>query len=280
MGRTIFQSACGASFGNVTISDLDYADDVAILAEIMQALHLALQIMDSETRPLGLQISWQKTKVQSLSDYQLPPTNLMIESNTVEVVDKFTYLGSTISSDCRNTADIKIRIGRSSAAMASLSHIWSNPRISTDTKIRLYNSLVLSVLLYGAEERHLDTFDQKCLRRILGFRWYDFVSNSTVRQRTGQPPVSHKIRQARLRLFGHLARADPPLEAASLLRATTPAGWSRPRGRPRRRWGDQLNADFSTVGLDVATAWQRAQDRTGWETTWRGATLPGACVPE
>ncbi|KAI8515766.1 hypothetical protein Bbelb_065790 [Branchiostoma belcheri] len=288
MGRTISQSACGASFGNVTITDLDYADDVAILAEIMQALNLALHIMDSETRPLGLQISWQKTKVQSLSDYQPPPANLTIESNSVEVVDKFTYLGSTISSDCRSTADIKIRIGRSSAAMASLNHIWSNGQISTATKLRLYNSLVLSVLLYGAEawtltateERHLDTFDQKCLRRILGYRWYDFVSNSTVRQKTGQPPVSHKIRQARLRLFGHLARAEPPLEAASLLRAATPAGWSRPRGRPRRRWGDQLNADLSTVGLDTATAWLRAQDRTGWKSTWKGATLPGACGPE
>ncbi|KAI8512576.1 hypothetical protein Bbelb_092150 [Branchiostoma belcheri] len=172
--------------------------------------------------------------------------------------------------------------------MASLNHIWSNGQISTATKLRLYNSLVLSVLLYGAEawtltateERHLDTFDQKCLRRILGYRWYDFVSNSTVRQKTGQPPVSHKIRQARLRLFGHLARAEPPLEAASLLRAATPAGWSRPRGRPRRRWGDQLNADLSTVGLDTATAWLRAQDRTGWKSTWKGATLPGACGPE
>ncbi|KAI8515567.1 hypothetical protein Bbelb_063800 [Branchiostoma belcheri] len=131
--------------------------------------------------------------------------------------------------------------------------------------------------LTATEERHLDTFDQKCLRRILGYRWYDFVSNTTVRQRTGQPPVSFKIRQARLRLFGHIARAAPPLEAASLLKAATPAGWSRPRGRPRCRWGDQLYADFRTVGLDVATAWQRAQDRTGWKSTWRGATLPGAC---
>ncbi|KAI8519258.1 hypothetical protein Bbelb_025150 [Branchiostoma belcheri] len=151
--------------------------------------------------------------------------------------------------------------------MASLSHIWSNGRISTDTKLRLYNSLVLSVL-YGAEawtltateERHMDTFDQKCLCRILGYRWYDFVSNSTT-----SPPAT---------LW--------PLEAASLLKAATPAGWSRLRGRPRHRWGDQLNADFSTVGLDAATAWQRAQDRTirHQKTTWRGTTLPGACGPK
>ncbi|XP_019616157.1 PREDICTED: uncharacterized protein LOC109463751 [Branchiostoma belcheri] len=117
----------------------------------------------------------------------------------------------------------------------------------------------------------MDTFDQKCLRRILGYRWYDFISNSTVRQRTGQPPVSYKIRHARLRLFGHVVGADPPLEAVSLLKAATPAGLSRPRGRPRRRWGDQLNADFSTVGLNAATAWQRAQDRTIWKTTRAGA---------
>ncbi|KAI8493135.1 hypothetical protein Bbelb_291390 [Branchiostoma belcheri] len=122
-----------------------------------------------------------------------------------------------------------------------------NGQISTATKLGLYNSLVLSILLYGAEawtltateERYLDTFDQRCL-----------------------------------------PRATPPLEAASLLKAAMSAGWSRPTGRPRRRWGDQLTSDLSTMGLDVATAWQRAQDRTGWKSTWRGATLPGAAREE
>ncbi|CAH1266641.1 Hypp3467 [Branchiostoma lanceolatum] len=47
------------------------------------------------------------------------------------------------------------------------------------------------------------------------------------------------IRSARLRLFGHIARADPPLEPAALLREPTPTTWTRPRGRPRRTWGDR-----------------------------------------
>ncbi|KAI8479500.1 hypothetical protein Bbelb_374020 [Branchiostoma belcheri] len=145
MANTVSQSSCGASFGNVTISDLDYVDDVAILAEVVQE----------------------------------------------EVVNKFNYLGSTITSDCKSTADIRIRVGRAATAMANLSKIWSDRRLSVHTKLRLYNSLVLSILLYGAEawtltstqDRQLDAFDAKCLRRILGIRWYDCATNIALRRR-------------------------------------------------------------------------------------------------
>ncbi|KAI8482291.1 hypothetical protein Bbelb_399820 [Branchiostoma belcheri] len=252
MAKTVSQSSCGASFGSVTISDLDYADDVAILAEVVQVLKHALEAMNLETQPLGLMISWGKTKVQSLSDFQPPPAPPVIDSHEVEVVNKFNYLGSTITSDCKSSADIRIRVARAATAMANLSKIWSDRRLSVHTKLRLYNSLVLSILLYGAEawtltstqERHLDAFDAKCLRRILGIRWYDRVTNIALRRSTNQPPVSQKIRAARLRLFGHLARSSPPSEPARLLLEPTPTNWTRPRGRPRQKWLDVLSSDL------------------------------------
>ncbi|CAH1250103.1 Hypp8768 [Branchiostoma lanceolatum] len=104
--------------------------------------------------------------------------------------------------------------------MANLNRVWCSRRISPQTKIRLYNSLVLPILTYGretwtltaAQERRLDAFDTKCQRRILGIRWYDHISNDILRERSNQPPLSGKLRSARLRLLGHLIRAEPPLE--------------------------------------------------------------------
>lgn len=281
MAKTVSQSGCGATFGNVSITDLDYADDVAILAEVVQVLQQALEVMHLETQPLGLMISWDKTKAQSLSDFLPPPAPPVIDSHEVELVDRFTYLGSTITSDCKSTTDVKVRVGRAATAMASLGKIWSDRRLSVNTKLRLYNSLVLSILMYGAEtwsltttqERHLDAFDTRCLRRILGVKWYDFVSNTVLRQTTNQPPVSQLVRAARLRLFGHLARSSPPLEPAGLLLETTPANWSRPRGRPRLKWKDVLIADLRGLGFNLTTAWAAAQDRPRWRAICRGATL-------
>jgi len=282
MDRTVTQSSCGANYGRVRITDLDYADDVALLAELLETLSIALQHMDAATKPLGLMISWQKTKVQSLCDYQPPPENQVINGQEVEAVNKFSYLGSTITSDCRCIADIQVRIGRAAAAMANLANIWSNKQLSLQTKLNLYNSLVLSILLYGSEawtltaswEQHLDAFDTKCLRRILGLHWYDFVPNATVRQMTKQPPISQLIRSARLRIFGHLARSSPLSEPARLILEPTPR-WRRPRGRPRMKWLDQLTSDLAAVNMDLPTAWQAAQDRSFWRRC-RGATLLGA----
>jgi len=51
----------------------------------------------------------------------------------------------------------------------------------------------------------IDTLDQWCLRRILGFKWSDFVRNEDVRHATQQPPLSSVVKTRRLSLFGHIA---------------------------------------------------------------------------
>ncbi|KAI8506500.1 hypothetical protein Bbelb_159270 [Branchiostoma belcheri] len=89
---------------------------------------------------------------------------------------------------------------------------------------------------------------------LVGIGWFDRVPNATLRDITKQPPLTSKMRLARLRLFGHIARAVPLLEPAALLREPAPTAWSRPRGRPQRTWCDQLKDDLLTVSLNLDTA--------------------------
>ena len=248
MGRTVGRSMCGVSLGKLSFSDFDFADDVVLLAELFDLLTSALSIMDEETHALGLQISWTKTKAQSLgttSDTPLAPPE--VDDEEVEAVDKFNYLGSLQSSSGTSEEEIIRRIGIASRALGDLDCVWRDRTITRTTKMRLYNSLVLPILLYASEtwtltkeqSRKLDAFDTKSLRRIEGLRWNDFVRNEELRRRTNQNPVTDHISQRRLQLYGHLIRQQPTLEPVEILRQGQPAGWKRPvgDGGPQRRHG-------------------------------------------
>ncbi|GFS03458.1 endonuclease-reverse transcriptase [Elysia marginata] len=95
--------------------------------------------------------------------------------------------------------------------------IWKTPNISTHTKIRIFRSNVLSVLLYGAEcwkmtnslEQRLEVFQNKCLRRILKIFWPNFISNEDPRGRTWLEPLNTIIRERRWRWLGHVCRRPP-----------------------------------------------------------------------
>ena len=67
-------------------------------------------------------------------------------------LERFTYLGSINDKQCGTDADIKARIGKARRTCLQLKNIWSSKVLSLHTKIRLLNSNVMSVLLYGAEE--------------------------------------------------------------------------------------------------------------------------------
>ena len=68
LGRMSERSSCGASFRNVKISDLYLADDAVIFAEMLDILVGALKALDEESEPLGLRVSWVKTKTQAFND--------------------------------------------------------------------------------------------------------------------------------------------------------------------------------------------------------------------
>jgi len=63
--RTVHRGMVGTSVGSELFSDVDFADDVVLLAEMLSLLVLALEIMDEEARPLGLIINWSKTSSDS-----------------------------------------------------------------------------------------------------------------------------------------------------------------------------------------------------------------------
>ena len=88
-------------------SDLDFADDVALFAEMLSVLVLALEVMNAEAQPLGMSITWTKTKIQDLGGCDAPCQRVTVQGNEVEVVESFTYLGSLIH--CSGGSELEIK---------------------------------------------------------------------------------------------------------------------------------------------------------------------------
>ena len=65
--------------------------------------------------------------------------------------EEFTYLGSTVKDDGGAGSDIRNRLNKARNAFRMLNNVWKSSQYSTKTKLRLYQSCVLSTLMYGSE---------------------------------------------------------------------------------------------------------------------------------
>jgi len=68
----VHRGCCDCTISVEVFTNLDFADDIALLAEMLKVLLLALVVMNEEPAPLGLQINWSKTKIQQIGN--LPRT--------------------------------------------------------------------------------------------------------------------------------------------------------------------------------------------------------------
>ena len=88
----------------------------------------------------------------------------MIDNTLLKQVDKFVYLGGTISSRGTNEEDVTRRIDLAAGASRSLTRIWTNKSIKRKPKVRIYEVLVTSLLLYNSETWTLKEKEKQMLR--------------------------------------------------------------------------------------------------------------------
>ena len=269
MGRTVDQGFRGASFGEVGFTDLDFADDAVIFAETMRDLVLFLEALAREAECLGLHVSWMKTKIQHfIQAVDQVCSTVTCCGEQVQVVDSFPYLGSRVSSDGKSDEDITRRLGLAWGAMSALGvRVWRSRHLSRMTKVEVFKRLVLPVLLYGCEtwtlteklRARLDAFGTINLRRILGYKWNDFIPNKQVLQESSMINISKLVLERQKSMFGHVARFPNGDPAHQILSCGNPPLWKRGRGRPPHTWLKQMDGYFAGVGTTRERAWALAK---------------------
>ena len=165
---------------------------------------------------------------------------------------------------------MKARISKARHTFATLHKVWSSKNICVNTKLKIFNSNVKSILLYGSEtwfltkklENKLQIFINKCLRRILNIFWPEVISNQSLWEKTKQPKISQQIKQRKFRWLGHTLRKDSDSIAKYALK-WNPQG-KRKRGRPKTTWRRQLTKELEAMKLTLRGAESLAQDRGAW----------------
>ena len=142
------------------LEDLDYADDIGLLSSRHknarkdgQTCKKSWTNSQQQHHILCLKLNTAKTKLTRINyNTDNPITiNNINNSDALEDVQDFAYLGSKITTDGDSAKDVMARIRKASQTFAMLKPIWKSKQLRLETKLRLYNSNVLSVLLYGSE---------------------------------------------------------------------------------------------------------------------------------
>ena len=155
-----------------TITDADYADDIALLTNAPAQAENLLHSLERAAAGIGHHVNAHKTKYRCLNQTGDIST---LNGSTLNLVDKFTYLGSIVSS---TETDIDTWLAKAWAAIDRLSVVWKSD-LSDKMKRSFFQAAVVSILLYGCTtwmlikrmEKKLDGNYTRMLRAILNKSW-------------------------------------------------------------------------------------------------------------
>jgi hypothetical protein len=127
----------------------------------------------------------------------------MLANKAIRRVHDFTYLGSNVSEDGGTYKDVETRIQKARGVFTRLRKIWLAHYVNKDTKIKLFDVYVKSVLLYRCQtwlvtceiQRKLQSFVNRCLRYIIKIWWSRVISNEKLWEMTGQININKEIKR-------------------------------------------------------------------------------------
>ncbi|VDO66059.1 unnamed protein product [Schistosoma margrebowiei] len=184
------------------LDDLDFADDLALLSHIQQQMQKKTTSVAAASSAVGLNI--HKGKSKTLKYNTACNNRITLDGEDLKDLKTFTYLGSIIDKHGGSDADVKARIEKARAHI-QLMNIWNSKQLSTNTKVRIFNTNVKTFLLYVVETwrtmkaiiQKIQVFNNSCLRKIFNIHWPDTISNSLLWKRTNQLPAEEEIRKKR-----------------------------------------------------------------------------------
>ena len=257
----------GFSIGGHILSNLSYADDIALTNECPIKLQQFVNELAKNAKEIGLEINLSKTESMSTDKQQLP-LNLTIYGKPIKQVTEFIYLGHKLTSSSNHEATLKHRIGLGWAAFQKNSTVLKSKRVPIYVKVKVYLTYVLPVVLYGLDcitwtkvlSQRIEVFQNHVMRFITGNRLIEKIRISTLRNITSLPPLFDMIKSKTLKLFGHVKRSSVGF---SKLCFEGMVDGKRGRGKPRQRWRDNIPS-WSNI-KDWNKINQFALDRKKWK---------------
>ena len=215
------------------ITDADYADDLAVLADILKDATFLLHSIERTAKEIGFYLNADKTEFICFNQ-DASERMKSIDGEKIKQVEDFKYLGSYIAS---TQHDVNIRLGKAWNALNELDKIWKS-NLTDKLKRNFFRAAVETVLLYGSVswtltthlEKKIDGAYTRMLRTALNRSWKDHPTNVELYGHI--PPISKLLQQQRMRFAGHCWRSKEEQAGDGLL--WKPPQGHQPRGRPKK----------------------------------------------
>ena len=199
------------SFSNIGWKSFFYyhwfiSNDIALLANAPDQAETLQHNLERAAAGISLQVNTHKTEYMCFNQTADIST---LNGSSLKLVDKFTYLGSSVSS---TEKDINTRLAKAWTANDRLSVLWKSD-LTNRIKRSFYQAAVVSILLYGCTtwtltkhmEKKLDSNYTRMLRAILNKSW---GQHPTKQQLYGHlPPIMKTIQVRWSRHAGHCWRS-------------------------------------------------------------------------
>ena len=255
-----------------TITDADYADDIALWANTPNQAETLLHSLERAAAGIGLHVNAHKTEFMCFNQKGDIST---LDGTSLKLVDKFTYLGSSVSS---TEKDIDTRLTKAWSAIDRLSIIWKS-NLTDKMKHSFFQATVVLILLYGCTtwtltkrlEKKLHGNNTRMLRAILNRSWRQHPTRHELYGHL--PPITKTIQARRTRHAWHCWRSKDEIISDVLL--WIPAYGQSKAGRPARTFIQQLCDDTGCNPEDLPKAmndretWrERVRDNRASRTSW------------
>ena len=253
----------------MTINNLRYADDTALLAESEEQLQKVLDEVRNRSEQLGLKMNVKKTKVMVVRrTKEERRANIYIEGKVLEQVKTFKYLGQQITDDGKCEIDIRSRIEIARGNFLKMKDVLTSTSLTLKTRKRLVKCYIMSTFLYSAEtwtlttemENKINAFEMWIYRRMLKISYQDHVTNEDVLKRMKETPhLLKEIKRRKIQYLGHIIRGN---EIQKDLVEGKVEG-TRKRGRPRSSWLGEIE---KWTGMKMIELTRMANNRISWRT--------------
>jgi hypothetical protein len=151
-----------------------------------------------------------------------PLHNIALPDNQhIQFTNNFKYLGSILSPELNEDAEIKARIRKAKSLIGTAKHFFNNRDVDLRTKHSIYNSFAINAVLWGCEswnlsaknKNQLEAFHHSSIRRILNIKWQQVQSerirNKQIRFRfCNTPKLETYINRRTATYIGKVARTQ------------------------------------------------------------------------
>ena len=193
-------------------------------------------------------------------------TSFNILGQSIDVVQKFEYLGRILNNRADDTAAVEHRIARGRQAFQKKKSVIIHKRLSMKAKQQTIESYIFPTVLYAAETitwnqtllKKISTFHIHLMRWMSGYRLNDRIPISTLRSLTQLKDLTVTIKRSKAAWYGHLRRSTVPAKA--VMEGFIPG--YRKRGRPSRRWLDDVR---EWTGCDFHQMFTSSTNREAWK---------------